>query len=110
MAAWALISLSWASVEDPSRETKRLLYIAVFLLFFPVFADARPERVIRVMQWGGLGLALSALVAIVKFYWHDGNLWSARLEGLGELSHPILGAYVIGLAAIWMVRWVPRTR
>lgn len=110
LAAWALISLSWANVEDPSREAKRLLYIAVFLLFFPVFADARPERLIRVMQWGGLGLALSALVAIVKFYWIDGNLWTARLEGLGELAHPILGGYVIGLAAIWMVHWVPRTR
>lgn len=110
LAAWALISLLWANVEDPSREAKRLLYIAVFLLFFPVFADARPERVIRVMQWGGLGLALSALLAIVKFYWIDGNLWSARLEGLGELAHPILGGYVIGLVAIWMVHWVPRTR
>lgn len=110
LAAWALISLLWANVEDPSREAKRLLYIAVFLLFFPVFADARPERVICVMQWGGLGLALSALVAIVKFYWIDGNLWWARLEGLGELAHPILGGYVIGLGAIWMVHWVPRTR
>ncbi|MFW0756568.1 O-antigen ligase family protein [Pseudomonas sp. H11T01] len=110
LVAWALISLLWTNVEDPSREEKRLLYIVVFLLFFPVFADARPERMIRVMQWGGLGLALSALVAIVKFYWIDGNLWWARLEGLGELAHPILGGYVIGLAAVWMVHWVPRAR
>ena len=94
----------------PGREAKRLLYIGVFLLFFPVFANARPERVIRVMQWGGMGLALTALAAMVKFYGINGNVWYARVEGLGELSHPILGGYVIGLAAVWLVHWVPRDR
>lgn len=110
LALWSLISLFWSQAEDPSREFKRLQYIAVFLLFFPVFANARPEQVIRVMQWGGLGLAVTALVAIIKFYWLNGNLWWARLEGLGELAHPILGGYVIGLAAVWMLHWIPRTR
>ncbi len=55
LAIWGLISLLWTQAPDPSREAKRLLYITVFLLFFPVFANARPERVIRVMQWGGWG-------------------------------------------------------
>lgn len=110
LAVWGGISLLWTNVEDPSREAKRLLYIGIFLLFFPVFADARPERVIRVMQWGGFGLALSSLIAVVKFYGIGGNAWYARLEGIGQLSHPILGAYVIGLAAVWMLHWVPRGR
>jgi O-antigen ligase len=106
---WSLISLSWTNDPDPTRGAKRLLYIVVFLLFFPVFADARPERVIRVMQWGGIGLGLVALLAIIKFYWVNGNAWYGRVEGLGELSHPILGGYVFGLAAVWLVHWVPRT-
>lgn len=106
---WSLVSLSWTSAPDVSREAKRLFYIAVFLLFFPVFANGRPERLIRILQWGGLGLALTAVVAIVKFYGIDGNSWSARLQGLGELSHPILGGYVIGVAAIWLALWMPRT-
>ncbi|MGY2288888.1 O-antigen ligase family protein [Pseudomonas sp. SDO528_S397] len=110
LAVWGSISLSWTNVQDPSREAKRMLYIAVFLLFFPVFADARPERVIRFMQWGGLGLALSSLIAIIKFYGIEGNPWIGRLEGLGQLSHPILGAYVIGVAAVWMLHWIPRGR
>ncbi|MGE7956895.1 O-antigen ligase family protein [Pseudomonas sp. NPDC089530] len=110
LAAWGLISLLWGHAEDPSREAKRLLYIAVFLLFFPIFANARPERVIRVMQWGGLGLAVTALLAIIQFYGIKGNVWWARVEGLGELAHPILGGYVIGLAAIWLLHWAPRTR
>lgn len=110
LLVWSLISLMWTNSEELSREAKRLLYIVVFLLFFPVFANARPERVIRVMQWGGIGLALTALAAIVKFYGLNGNVWYARVEGLGELSHPILGGYVIGLAAVWLVHWVPRDR
>ncbi len=110
LAGWGLVSLLWSNTDDIGREAKRLLYIGVFLLFFPIFADGRPERVIRIMQWGGLGLALVALLAFIKFYWVNGNPWSARLEGLGELSHPILGGYVIGVAAVWMLHWVPTAR
>ena len=102
LAAWALITLLWSAVPEPGREAKRLLYILAFLLFFPILANRQPERVIRIMQWGGLGLALVALVSIVDFYGIEGRNWVARLEGLGKLSHPILGTYVIGLAAVWM--------
>ena len=110
LLVWSLISLSWTNVEEPAREAKRLLYIVVFLLFFPVLANGRPERVIRLMQWGGFGLALTALVATIKFYGLNNNAWWARLEGLGELSHPILGGYVTGVAAVWLLLWVPRER
>lgn len=108
LLVWSLISLAWTNAPETGREAKRLLYIVVFLLFFPVFASGRPERLIRLMQWGGLGLAVTALVAIVRFYVIDGNAWSARVEGLGELAHPILGGYVIGLAAVWLALWAPR--
>lgn len=109
LLVWSLISLAWTNAPDLAREAKRLLYIVVFLMFFPIFANGRPDRVIRVMQWGGVGLAVTALVAIVKFYGVDGNVWGARLEGLGELAHPILGGYVIGLAAVWLALWPPST-
>ena len=110
LGVWSLVSLFWTNAEDGSREAKRLLYIGIFLLFFPVLGDGQPQRVIRLMQWGGFGLALSSLLAIIKFYGLEGHAWSERLEGLGQLSHPILGAYVIGLAATWMLHWVPRGR
>lgn len=108
LAAWALMTLFWSEVPEPGREAKRLLYILAFLLFFPILANRQPERVIRIMQWGGLGLALVALISIVDFYGIEGRSWVARLEGLGKLSHPILGTYVIGLAAVWMLHWMPR--
>ncbi len=109
LLVWSLISLTWTNAPDVFREAKRLLYIVVFVLFFSVFANGRPERVIRTMQWAGVGLSATALVAMIKFYGIDGNAWAARLEGLGELSHPILGGYVIGLAAVWLVFWPPNT-
>lgn len=110
MAAWGLLSLLWTNAADPSREAKRLLYIGVFLLFFPVLAQRQTAQVIRLMQWGGMGLALSSLLAMIQLYGYYGSPWSARLGGLGQLSHPILGAYVIGLAAVWMLHWMPRGR
>ncbi|KAB0491961.1 O-antigen ligase family protein [Pseudomonas vancouverensis] len=110
LIVWSMISLLWTNVDDPSREYKRVLYILVFLLFFPVFADGRWQQVVRVMQWGGIGLALTALVAIIKFYVINGNGWSGRAEGLGELAHPILGGYVLGVAAVWLIHWLPRSR
>ncbi|MCE0463019.1 MULTISPECIES: O-antigen ligase family protein [Pseudomonas] len=109
LAIWALITLLWAHAPEPAREAKRLLYILAFLLFFPILADGQPDRVIRIMQWGGVGLALTALMAIIYFYGIKNNPWVARLGGLGELAHPILGGYVIGLAVIWMLHWIPRS-
>lgn len=109
LLVWSLISLSWTNAEDGGREAKRLLYIVVFLVFFPVFANGRTDRVIRIMQWGGLGLAATAIAAIFKFYLLDSNSLMARVEGLGELAHPILGGYVIGLAAVWLVLWPPQS-
>jgi O-antigen ligase len=106
--AWGTISLSWTQVDDPSREFKRMLYIAVFILFFPVLAQGRPERVTRLLQWSGAGMALAALVSLINFFILKHNPWLARAEGIGELSHPILGAYVIGVVAVWTLLLPPR--
>ncbi|MEB0151231.1 polymerase, partial [Pseudomonas sp. CCC2.2] len=46
----------------------------------------------------------------VNFYLVKGHAWSGRLEGLGEMAHPNLGAYEIGVAGIWMLHWVPQGR
>ena len=108
LGLWSTITLYWSHAEEPGREFKRMLYIGLFVLFFPILADARPDRVIRLMQWAGIGMALAALVSMIEFFGIRHNLWHARLEGIGELSHPILGAYVVGLAAIWMLMWPPK--
>lgn len=110
LLGWAALSVVWGSSLDTSREVKRLLYISVFLLFFPILANGRAERVVSLMQWGGMILGIAALASIVKFYVLAGQPWLARLEGIGELSHPILGAYVIAAAVVWLLHWPPRHR
>ncbi|WP_328284804.1 O-antigen ligase family protein [Pseudomonas huanghezhanensis] len=110
MALWAVVSLYWTHAAEPDREFKRLLYIMFFVLFFPILADSKPEQVMRLMQWAGVGLAIAALVSMIKFFGLEHHDWRARLEGIGELSHPILGAYVIGVSVIWSLLWPPRTR
>lgn len=110
LLGWCVLSLVWSSVEEPGREVKRLLYIAVFLLFFPLMANADDTRVVRLLNWGGVGLAVAAVYSIVMFYGVQAQPWVARLAGVGEISHPILGAYVIAAATIWMLHWPPQNR
>lgn len=107
---WSALSLFWASAEEPGREFKRLLYISFFLLFFPLLANAGSSRLIQLLQWGGVGLGVGALISIVQFYGVQGQPWVARLFGIGEISHPILGAYVIATAIVWMLHWPPQQR
>lgn len=107
---WSGLSLAWASGEDAGRELKRLVYIGFFLLFFPLLASAGFARLIRLLQWGGIGLGIAALISIVHFYGVQAHSWRVRLEGIGEISHPILGAYVIAAAIVWMLHWPPRQR
>src|SRR5471032_434100 len=106
----ATLSLCWTQADDISREFKRMLYIAWFLLFFPIMANKRPDRVVRLLQWAGIGIGVAAAASMVKFFGIEHHLWHDRLEGIGELSHPILGAYVVGVAAVWLLLLPPRNR
>ncbi|MFZ0152910.1 O-antigen ligase family protein [Pseudomonas sp.] len=107
---WSGLSLTWASGEDAGREFKRLVYIGFFLLFFPLLASAGFARLIRLLQWAGIGLGIAALISIVHFYGVQAHSWRVRLEGIGEISHPVLGAYVIAAAIVWMLHWPPQQR
>lgn len=107
---WCAISLTWSTAEDGAREGKRLVYILLFLLAFPLLAQAGVERVSRLLQLGGGLLALAALISIVQFYVVAGNPLVTRIEGIGEISHPILGAYVIAAAVLWLLYSFPSQR
>ncbi|MNJ19055.1 O-Antigen ligase [compost metagenome] len=105
-----MLSLAWASTDDAGRELKRLLYITVFLLFFPLLGSVGSPRLIQLLRWGSIGLAVAAAYSIVHFYSPPWQHWSYRLEGVGEISHPILGAYVIGVAMVCLLHWPPQQR
>ncbi|RWU27029.1 polymerase [Pseudomonas alkylphenolica] len=110
LLAWSVMSLSWTGADDLGRELKRVLYIATFLLFFPILASIGFSRLIQLLQWGAVGLGAAALLSIVQFYGVQGNSWTTRLYGIGQISHPILGAYVIAAAIVWMLHWQPQQR
>ncbi|MEW9681272.1 O-antigen ligase family protein [Pseudomonas sp. TE50-2] len=107
---WCAISLTWSTAEDGAREGKRLVYILLFLLAFPLLAQAGVQQVSRLLQLGGGLLALAALISIVQFYVVAGNPLVTRIEGIGEISHPILGAYVIAAAVLWLLYSFPSQR
>jgi O-antigen ligase len=105
---WAALSTLWTNALEPLREAKRILYVVFFLSGFVLVSGKRPESYIVVLQVAGGCLALAALVALVQGYGWEGKPWHWRLIGIGLLNHPILGGYVTGLAAIWLLLLPPR--
>lgn len=108
LLAWAALSTIWTAAEEPLREFKRVLYVALFLALFLIMAELRPAFV-----WNGLGLAFVALalscpLSFYQFYLQEMNPLYARLAGMGEAGHPILGAYVMALAVMWGLQFMPR--
>lgn len=110
LLAWSGLSLAWSPAEEPMRELKRLLYILVFLLAFPLLAQLGQARIRQLLLLGSALLAIAALVSIIKFYGVQRAPLLFRLAGIGEISHPILGAYVIGSALLLMLYEPPRRR
>ena len=110
LLAWSGLSLAWSIAEDPGREIKRLLYILVFLLAFPLLAQLGQARIRQLLLAGSALLAVAALVSVIHFYGMQAQPLLARLQGIGEISHPILGAYVIGSAVLFLLYLPPRQR
>ena len=86
LLAWAALSTTWTAAEEPLRELKRVLYVALFLVFFLIMAELRPTFV-----WKGLGMAFVALAlscpfSFYQFYLQEMNPLFARLAGMGEAA------------------------
>jgi O-antigen ligase len=108
LLSWAALSTLWTAAEAPLRELKRVVYVALFLVSFLILAELRPTLV-----WKGLGLAfvtlaLSCPVSFYLFYVQGMHPLEARLYGIGQAGHPILGAYVMSLAVMWGLQFIPR--
>ncbi|AQZ35213.1 hypothetical protein BHQ29_19320 [Pseudomonas sp. LPH1] len=108
LLGWAALSTLWTTAEEPLKELKRVLYVGLFLLLFQILAELRSAFV-----WKGLGLAFVALalscpVSFYLFYVQGMHPLYARLDGIGQAGHPILGAYVMALAVMWGLQFMPR--
>lgn len=109
LLVWAALSVTWTAAEEPFKEIKRVLYVGLFLLLFLVVGAVRPAFAWKGLGLGFVALALSCPVSFYLFYVHDMNPIQARLLGMGEAGHPILGAYVMALALMWGVQFMPHT-
>ena len=105
--AWAALSTLWTGAEEPAREFKRVLYVGVFLVSLALLSFEHPERLWHGLAIASVGLALAGATSIYLFYFRDMQPLSARLYGIGQMGHPILGAYVMALAVIWGGRFKP---
>lgn len=98
---WAALSTLWTGAEEPARELKRVFYVGVFLASLALLSSLHPERIWQGLAVACAGLALACAASIYLFYIRDAQPLSARLEGIGQVGHPILGAYVMTLVVIW---------
>lgn len=104
---WAALSTLWTGAEEPVRELKRVFYVGVFLASLALLSSQHPERIWQGLALACAGLALACAASIYLFYIRDAQPLSARLEGIGQVGHPILGAYVMTLVVIWGARFKP---
>ncbi len=105
--AWAALSTLWTGAEEPAREFKRVLYVGVFLVSLALLSFEYPERLWHGLAIASVGLALAGITSIYLFYFRDMQPLMARLYGIGQIGHPILGAYVMALVVIWGGRFKP---
>ena len=105
--AWAALSTLWTGAEEPAREFKRVLYVGVFLVSLALLSFEHPERLWHGLAIASVGLALAGITSIYLFYFRDMQPLIARLYGIGQIGHPILGAYVMALVVIWGGRFKP---
>lgn len=99
LVAWAAISLSWSGADDLVRQAKRIGYVALLLIAsILVGFRYRSESLERTAWWVMMALVAAGLASIMSFYWLGDRPLAQRLEGIGRLSHPIMGAYVFGIA------------
>ena len=105
--AWAALSTLWTGAEEPAREFKRVLYVGVFLVSLALLSFEHPERLWHGLAIASIGLALAGITSIYLFYFRDMQPLIARLYGIGQIGHPILGAYVMALVVIWGGRFKP---
>jgi O-antigen ligase len=84
-----------------------VLYVGGFLAALAVLARERPEWIWQGLAIAFVFLALSCPVSFYFYYIRDMHPLSYRLYGIGQISHPILGAYVMALVVVWGAQFRP---
>lgn len=106
--AWAAMSLFWTAADEPLKALKRIAYVMLFLVAFPLLQTVRPQAISLLLRVATIALALAALWSLYLHFYAHLRPFGERLGGIGEAAHPILGGYVMALAAVWGLQFIPR--
>ena len=106
--AWAALSLFWTAAEEPLKPLKRIVYVMLFLVAFPLLQVVKPQTIGLLLRVATIGLALAALWSLYLHFYLHVRPFGERLGGIGEAAHPILGGYVMALAAVLGLQFIPR--
>lgn len=106
---WAGISMTWSVGIDVDRESRRLLFILLFVVGGALWGRRDPERTVRILFLSGMALAVCALLAMVLWPWRTPE-YVNRMTAFCTLNHPIFAGYAMGAAAVWLVSCVPSGR
>ena len=106
--AWAALSLFWTAAEEPLKPLKRIVYVMLFLVAFPLLQVVKPQAIGLLLRVATIGLALAALWSLYLHFYVHVRPFGERLGGIGGAAHPFLGGYVMALAAVWGLQFIPR--
>jgi O-antigen ligase len=106
---WSAVSLFWATGAHVGERIKVPLQVALFLCGWLYWTRERgPWHAERLLWFAGLGLAATALVAMLAFPWRI-TPFADRIIGFNMLDGPNLSGYVMGAAAVWLFQLMPAT-
>lgn len=101
--AYVACTASWSGSGDLAVESKRLLYLVLFLLMVAAAYRCAPQRVARTVLLAVAVAALAAVLSIVYFYGLQNQPLAERLPGFGALYNPLLSSHVYGSFAALVV-------
>lgn len=106
--AWATISAFWSAGDDQASDIRRVLYVFLFCSSILYLSHTSPRgSPFHLMTAAAYGVALASLLSILLQYVVGDEPLSTRLSGIGNLEHPILGGYVVGLMLLWLSTNLP---
>jgi len=111
---WAMLSVSWANYGHLGDAAIVVVYVVLFVTIWAAQLAENSRRFQRLLLWGGIGLAVSALLAMIIFHWRTLHTASwqeeGRLVAFGTLDNPNLAGFVFGAAMVWLVQISVRDR
>jgi O-antigen ligase len=112
--AWMSLSSAWANYGHVGDTVFNAVYVLLFVITWAALVAGNPQWFRQLLFWAAVGMALSALVAMVSFPWRTLHTFDWREQGrlvsFGELNNPNLAAFAYGATLVWLTQVAVRGR